>query len=114
MKLRIAEAMELLMFRTKKSPKEITWQWLGSIIHTKSSYHSIATLMLRLRDGSKKSLSFDAIAKMCQALKVDPNFLFGWPSTHDKSYREMVKEKKEKSKKKDYDLKVLKRWTQKD
>lgn len=101
MKLRIPEAMELFRWRTGKNAKQVNGQWLGGIIHPKSSYESIATLMSRLKKGLKKSLSFESIARACRALLVDPNFLLGWPSIHDEDYQKMIREKEEKRRKRE-------------
>jgi hypothetical protein len=81
--IRIKESLALYNSKASKD-KKLNLQKLGLILYKDSNYASINVLMHRLTTGRAKSIKLEMVQVLCDTLGVDPNFLFGFPSEHDK------------------------------
>ena len=100
MKLRIDDAITLRNFKTVlKNQKEgrelhkgkLNGSLLGRMLYPNQTDGTMRISMDRLRNGKAKSVRFDQVETICKACGVDPNFLLGWPSKHDKEFNQINK-----------------------
>lgn len=91
-KIRIKESIELYNFRKrvenarlekKLNEGKMTASGLASKMYGQTHSRRYGSL---LSNGKFKSIKFDQIQIICDTLGVDPNFLFGFESKHDKDY----------------------------
>lgn len=100
--LRIKEAIQLSNARRMKANEKagrvphhklMNLQKLGMILYegeyTQAKYKSINVSMHRMTTGAAKSIKLDMVKQLCATLGVDPNFLFGFPSKHDKEFKQL-------------------------
>ena len=102
MKARIKDSLKLYNFRRVARNEELqkprhykllNIQRLGMILYGSgddAKYKSIAVSMHRITTGAATSIRLEFIEKVCDTLGVDPNFLFGRKSKHDKEFDKLV------------------------
>lgn len=59
-------------------------------------YHSVRVSMLQMMKGLTKKIHISWVHRLCEKLGIDPNFLFGYPSEHDKDFNELVNKTEKK------------------
>ena len=72
--------------------KLLNIQRLGMLLYgsgDSAKYKSIAVSMNRMISGKATSIRIEFIEKMCEELGVDPNFIFGFKSKHDKEFNKL-------------------------
>ena len=91
--MRIKEAIKLYNYRNKGGDR-MTQLRLGGELMNVAGLGTIRVTMYNLCSGAREYVPIRYITKICDVLGVDPNFLFGYPSKHDKEFNQMLTNKK--------------------
>ena len=100
MKLRINEAIELHNYRKERAnikakqpthKNKLNGGLLGRMLFPKQQETTMYVSMNNLRNGKTKGVKLEQIDVICKACGVDPNFILGWPSKHDKEFNQISK-----------------------
>ncbi len=100
MKLRIDDSIKLFNHRKveanikagRESHKgKLNGALIGRMLYPGQKENTVYQSMNNLRNGKSKSVKLEQVHKICEACGVDPNFLFGFPSKHDKDFSQINK-----------------------